>query len=485
MREVNSMLNYLRYAKTSKLFMASAFVLLSGILLATTTFASHAHQASAMSQRRDCKPNSIMDCGALTPEEFVQKYNQNQSGDLHTVYGAFGLKPEDISRFGSDVKMGEVFKNGDIVVDGKVVATNSETIGRNPEPGGHAITIGGQTYYMTPNDKVFLSDPIPALVLMTGDHVDFFALTACGNTGVFTQPNYQCDMLNSTQISRDTYQFSSKATAENGATVEKVVYEFGDGTTAEKTNPADTVEHTYAQPGNYTAKATVYFNVNGATKTHTSEQCTKPVEVKPAPPKPEFACSVLEGKQLSRTKYEFTATAVAKNGAALEGANFDFGDNHSTQGTKPTDETHVVVQHEYDKPGSYTVTVKVLINVNGQTEEVGSATCTTNITIKPEECKPNIPVGSKECQPTPPPMCTVPGKENFPPNAPECKPPTPPAPPATPPAPTPPAPQTPAALPSTGPTEIVGGTIGLSSIVAAGVHYIRARRTLLDSFLDR
>jgi PKD repeat protein len=566
MLKFKKLFNYFKYAKTSKLLVALAFVVLSGGLIANNM----THNAKPAVAASDCIHNSIIFCGFDSPQNFADKYRENAYGDLHTIYARFGLQPGDIDRFANTARPGLIYRNGDVTVDGRLVATNSSTIGRDPQPGSSNLDIGGVNYFLTPNDRVFLSDPIPVMVMMSGDHIDFIVMQACGNPAFFTQPNFSCDMLNTQQLSRGTYRFSSKATANNGADVARVVYDFGDGTSETRNQPGDTVDHTYAQPGNYTARATVIFNVHGQTKTVTGEQCTKPVEVKPVPPQPRFDCTVLEVAKISRTKYEFVLTATAENGATLHGASFDFGDKATDKNVKPSDATHVKTSHEYTNPGNYTVKATALIDVNGETKEVTSDKCAVKITVPPEMCKPGIPVGSKECLPqtaecsaldftkisrtkyeftakaaldngatlesasfdfgdnstaqgikpidanhvkvpheyaqagsytikttlavkldgktkeitsekcavkitVAPEEC----KPGIPVGSKECQPPVPPQ---TPPTPTPPTPNVPATLPSTGPTEIVGSTMGIGGVVAAGMHYVRARRGLRDTF---
>lgn len=450
MHKAKAFVNHLRFAKTSKLLVASAFVLLgSGVVAFNAITASQ--QAAAAGLPRDCDSNSIIYCGATTKEEFVQKYNQNATGDLKAVYEHFGLSPSELGRFQSTAKMGTVYKDGRVVVDGKVVGTNARSIGRHNMPGSTPINIGGQTYYMRPNTSAFQSPSIQGHVMMNGDKVEFIALTSCGNGVIVDQPEYQCDMLESRQVDRDTFQFSSKVTAKNGAKLTKVVYEFGDGQKVEKTSATEVVTHNYAKPGNYTAKVTAYFDVNGQTKTHTSAECTKPVEVKPAP---AYECSGLIAKKITRTKYEFTATSTVSGGAVLKDASFSFGDSQTAEGIKPKEANKVVIEHDYAKEGTYTITATLNFTV---AEGVKSAKCETKITVAPEDCKsnPNRP----ECQPK---EC----KPGIPEGDARCE-------------------ETPPELPSTGPAEMIGSALGLGGIVTAGGYYLRSRRDLMSVVFKR
>lgn len=489
MNIVKNLSNHIRYITTSKLLVIGGTLLLAsaGLVLNTLT---QSHQANAAGMIRDNNSNSIIWGGCLTPAECVQHYHENKTGDIPAIYSFYGLQPGDLDRFVQQAKLGYAYKNGNLVVDGRVVMTNMSTIGRNNRPGATPVVIAGHTYYSRPNNLAFKSDPIPAHVLMSpdGKHVDFFALTSCSNTGTGTQPNYNCDMLNVKQDSRTAFEFTANVTANNGASVQKLVYNFGDGQTAESTNPSQPVTHTYDKPGDYTATVTVFFDVNGTPITGTSANCAKPIKVLPPP---TVACSVLDVKAIARDQYQFTAKAtltnVTNNNAALTGGDFDFGDGQTATGIKPSDETHVVSPvHTYTEEGDHTIVATLHFTVEGQTV---NQNCQTKITVTPQPCalNPALPANSPECKPCASnPSVAVNSPEcqpcaanpNVPANSAQCTPPT------TPPS-TPPAAPAPPSLPSTGPTEIVGGTLGLSSIVGAGVHYARTRRSLLSSFLNR
>ena len=442
MKRVNAFLNHVRIAATSKLFIVSALVVLSGGLVAVNTLTNPG--AAWADLPRDCDDNSVVYCGTTTKDEFVAKYNENKTGDLPAVYAQFGLSQDELSRFNGTAKMGTVYKDGRVVVDGKVVAHDAKSIGRHDMAGSAPMQIAGKTFYLRPTGVSFRGDSIEALVMMNGNKVEFVALTSCGNPVTMTQPSYSCDMLTSQKVDDDTYKFSSKVTAKDGATLTKVVYEFGDGQKVEKTNPGEVVTHDYAKPGKYTAKVTAYFTYQGQQLTHTSADCTKNIEV-PQPPKPQYACSALTARKISRTKYEFVATTKTAGGATPKDASVDFGDNQKVEGVKAKD-GKFTVEHEYAKEGDYTIVATVNFNI---ADGVKSAKCEAKLTVDkdtPEECKPGIPVGDERCEEKP---------------------------------------EVPAELPSTGPIEIIGSTIGLGSIAAAGNYYLRTRRDLLSTIFKK
>ncbi len=460
MQKLSIFINYVRFVQSSKFLMASAVV--AGISLFVITGVLRP-QSVAAALPRDCDANSIINCGAVTKEEFVQKYNQNQPGDLKAVYEHFGLSQSEIERFQQTAKMGTVYKDGRVVVDGKVVGTHATSIGRHNKPSSTPLNIAGKTYYTRTNQTAFQSDAIQAHVMMNGDQAEFIALTSCGNPVTVThpvQPTYRCDMLNREQIDRDTYKFSTKVTAKDGAKLTKVVYEFGDGQKVEKTNPTEVVTHTYQKTGDFTAKVTAYFEVNGKTQTHTTAECTKPVEIKPEAEKPTYKCTSLTARQITRNKYEFTANATVTGDAHLKDAKFDFDDGQTAEGIIPTESNKVVVEHEYAKEDSYTIVATLNFTVaNG----VKSDKCEVRITVSPETCpiNPSVSKNSPECEPCP-------HNKDLSKNSPECK-----------------APETPKNLPSTGPAEMISGALGFGSIMTAGSYYLRSRRDLLAVIFKR
>lgn len=456
MNIINRVLNRVRYAGSSKLLVGALFVGLTGVALTANLTGGTPVQAA------ECKANNIINCGVTSVSDFVNKYKLNEKGDLDNIYTHYGLAPNEIDRFAKTAKMGEARKNGDIVLDGKVVATNATSLGREKKSYSSNLVIDGKTYYSSRSQDVFLSNSIPALIMMNGNQFEFAALTVCGNpiTGKpkGDAPKYSCDMLNTKQIDRTTFSYTTDTTALNGAKIAKLVYEFGDGKTETVTNPSQAVTHKYAKEGTYTTKVTVYVTVNGETKTVTGAKCAKPVEVKPEAPKPAYACTALTPTVINKEKreYRFTAKTTQSGGATLKDASFNFGDGQSITGVKPTDASTVASTHTYAKDGTYTIIATVNFNVAG---DVKSVTCQTKVTPEtPAECKPGIPVGDERCKEECKPGIPVGDKR--------CE-------------------DVPAELPNTGVTDVLGGTIGLGGVLTAGGYFIRSRRNLLDSFLNR
>ena len=95
------------------------------------------------------------------------------------------------------------------------------------------------------------------------------------------QPVYRCESLGIDHIARDSYKFSVKYAAYNGATYKGTVYRVYDANGKEVYNTAGAKFNGF-EPGNYTAKAFVTVSVNGKDETVTSDGCTKTFTVKAA-----------------------------------------------------------------------------------------------------------------------------------------------------------------------------------------------------------
>jgi hypothetical protein len=372
---------------------------------------------------QDCKWNSIIKCGEPTPSAFISQVraNNDKQGhhDLQAIYSDFGLVPSDYSKFVSYARMGMAYQDGTIKVDGQTVATDAWSIGRQHFSYASPITIAGKTYYKAADKQVLLQN-LPVMVMFNNKGVmQFAAMTACGNpvAGKNVAPKYSCDLLQKTAVSgkKNTYAFSTKATATNNAKLVKAVYDFGDGTSVTETNLSTQVQHTYTKAGTYTAKVTVYVSLPGKqTVTVTSANCETQIIIAA----PYQSCVALDAEVVDNQarQFRFTVTSNQGNGSVLQSADFDFGDGNSTNGATPTTDKTVVANHTYDQAGKYTITAVVHFNTPGGEQSVS---CVTNINITQKMCaiNPSVPENSPECKP-----CQY--NHNIPANSAACVPPT-------------------------------------------------------------
>ncbi len=413
---------------------------------------------------RDCDPNSIIYCGGITPSELASRYIANKTGDLPTVYHSYNLSDYEMTHAGTAAQMGEVHKDGTITVNGKVVATDATSIGRqNIYPHRVPVKIGGKTYYEGHPRDTFAIEAIVAYVYFDGNgNFKAAVLTSCGNpvhAHPVPKPEFSCNTLTADKISRTERRFTASAIAKNGATVASYTYDFGDG--AKQTSTSTTENHTYQQPGTYTAVLTANINVGGQIKPVSGAGCKVTFTIETPPPTPVYTCDSLVPNKISRTDYIFTGSATAEGGAQVVNYHFDFGDGSGQTVTNPTD-----VAHSYSNEGAKTVTLTVTFLVNGQQVTVGDAQkCVTQLTVTP----PNM---VQVCNPVNGQIITVPEDQqgNYKPVGDvACQPPTP----------------TVTQLPHTGASDVIGGTVGIGALIASIGYYIASRRGLMDQLLGR
>ncbi|HMQ95714.1 MAG TPA: PKD domain-containing protein [Candidatus Saccharibacteria bacterium] len=133
-------------------------------------------------------------------------------------------------------------------------------------------------------------------------------------------------------------------------------------------------------------EALVRLNAKGQFVFAVMTPCGNPVKATNVVPEPVYSCDALTpGKVAKATdlKRSFTVKASADKGASIKDYTVDFGDGKKTANQKSNAFTHT-----YAKPGTYTVTASVRVDVAGSVKTVTSSKCSTKITID----KPVTPV---------------------------------------------------------------------------------------------
>ncbi len=356
---------------------------------------------------RDCSRNSIDyvnmhgGCGATTPGEWIADLRSNQPGDLQSSAAAFGTSTGDYTRFANTARSGMTYKDGRVVVDGQVVMTNAWSVGRYQKPKAWK----SHGYWANFNRDVFLSNAIPVMVMFDSNGVaESVVMKPCGNLmwGTKVTPSYDCKVLNASAVpgTTDTYDFSSVTVASNNASIVKLVYEFGDGTSATTTSQTAVVRHTYAQPGNYITRVRVFVKLPGQqVRDFVAVNCEKQITVEA----PKYVCVGLVARALDEEmqNFRFTAQFTYANGPTPQSATFNVDGKTIATSTKQEVGNSYYFDATFTDTAEHTVTAKVNFVLKG------------NQVSTTEDCVAKVTSKKK-------PMCTVPGKENFPPNAPEC-----------------------------------------------------------------
>ncbi len=371
--------------------MSKAKIIIVSLLAAVAGFVGYGLSQGDIvnAETRECGDNSIIRCGVMTASELKTAYNKNERG-LKKIYTHYGISAADIASAGS-AKSGYVNTDGTVTVDGKVVATGAKTVGRSASLGGSKVKISDSLNVYEGSNR--LKSKLAVFVFFNTDGTYKAAIIkVCGNPVPATPkpvPVYKCDSLTAKAVTRNEYNFTTAATAKNGAKIVNYTYDFGDGKTATTGN---TTSHTYAKAGTYTVTVKVNVTVDG--KSVTAPTCKTTVKVAEEV-KPVYKCDSLTSKKISRNEYEFTTAATAKDGATIVNYAYDFGDG------KTATTTNATTTHAYANAGTYKVSVKVTVKVDGK-EVTAPGTCETTVTVEKENCP-------------------IPGKEQYPKDSPECK----------------------------------------------------------------
>ena len=252
------------------------------------------------SQAAGCNKFNVVYCGTHSMSELQTAYSRTEIKELYKEW----YITSTMIQGGSNMREGVVDANGNITVDGRVVATNSITVQskagtRQPQPQRSYKTSNGYTYYQYTTGQSFVDGPKSYNIYAWFDNNGSFitgVIKDCGNpvwgnpTTPPAKPALTCDALQVTEISRNTFKFSVKATAKGGASITSYTYNFGDNNI--KTTNSSEIQYTYAKEGNYTVTITVNGKETGEVKRQ-NPNCQKTVTVKPEPKM--IVCVIEEG----------------------------------------------------------------------------------------------------------------------------------------------------------------------------------------------
>lgn len=351
-----------------------------------------------------CDGYAIMRCGADSPGQFITKLMMNEAGDLPAIYEKFGLSQSDYAHFGKNAKQGTLQKNGDIIVDGVKVGSSTLNIGRiKTDTFNQKVRINGKNYWGGSFASTYHANAADVSVMFNDTGVaQFVSIDSCGNPQQFTpnKPAYQCDKIVKKKIKGNQYEFSVRESSRNGATVSKVVYDFGDGTKKTVTSANGTVRYTFDGDAKVTAR--IHYNLpGGAHDSVTSVDCRTQITVTEEPEQPDtpfFECTQLVGvlTDADRRTYRFTATAAYAASLTFDSATFDFGDGQVVSDVQPNGNNEAVISHDFPTDKTYTINATLYLSNN---KGAGDTNCQTTISIATptDYCKPGVPVGSEEC----------------------------------------------------------------------------------------
>lgn len=445
----------------SNLFTRGRFAV-AGVLFALSVVTagaatiSNPHAAKAAG----CDPVNIVYCGLdgsslnSAINTFRADYNGGSNhghNDLKAVYRWAGATDNSVANMSTNnTKLGTLYRNGDIKVNGTLVGHDASVSARFTEGAGFTQISDGVWARKTTTS--FAEASAPVIVHFGNDgNADFAVMVGCGNAVKFPpvqqrHPELSCVNLSRDKISDRKFHFTATASAHD-TTITKYVFDFGDGNgdTVRTNNQRAATSHSYSKfDHDYKVRVTVYSNdfANGKT----SSDCVLTVHTSAQPVQPALVCDDLRANN-NGLKYTFYASATATN-ATIKSYTFHFSDGTNAT-TVATSAQRAVLKHTFTKYNTKE-TVYVTVKATEGLQTSRTAHCSLTFTTpKQNECKPGVPVGDSRCN-----QCQPSGQMNA------CVPPT---------------PQTPKELANTGPAGAIG-LFGGTSALGALVHRLILRR---------
>lgn len=486
--------------------MKGKFLAFGVSLLAMATIGVVQLQTKAVDNSRDCDQYAVIRCGALNGDELRAEFESNntsgsngyttEQGDIKKIFNSMGINKADLE---GGFKQGIVYKNGNVEVDGKVVATNAQVAARG---------LGGTQIPGTNAQKVpasAMGDAQTAMVKMDQDGKFLFAvMKPCGNPVTAEpkktpepqpEPKAECVSLKLIEQEPTKYALTATAKVSGGAKIESYTFELFRGTdrimnnTYASTNESQSVVYVVTDPGEY--KATVSVKTSEGAKTSNTCQVTFSRKATPPPPPQTPAVDITKfvnnDQKYARvnTNVEFSYRIQVKNTGTVDLENVTVTDTPNAgitliervtppiDGAKFANNTFTITGMKLLKGEvrTFTLYAKVPVALAGK---LPNTVCVDAPAVPgtPDKCD----TAEVEVPPTP-----VPGKievclknedryvqinENefndqiHSRNPDDCK-----------------KVETPTELPETGPVETFASIIGAMSLVGASAYYVVSRRS--------
>jgi hypothetical protein len=140
-------------------------------------------QAISIGGSADCNSNAVISCGIGDSSQLSQAVSPKR---IACLFNHFGITSEDINNFDSQAVAGSVTKTGNVIVNGRVVAKNAVTAGRQNMAGSTRFVCDNHGFFIRPPSASFVSAALPAFIVMNGSQFDFAVIASCGNPVIAT-----------------------------------------------------------------------------------------------------------------------------------------------------------------------------------------------------------------------------------------------------------------------------------------------------------
>jgi hypothetical protein len=253
-------MNVLKFLSSKRRYAAFGLLIGFSALISTATATLQPAKASAQS----CDKVNIVYCGlsgssasdyvASFQHAYIHDYD-NSHTDLRTVYDWAGASYNSVEGMNtSNTKLGTMYRDGTIVVNGTTVGNSAWVSARFNSGSGFVQVSSGVWARKTTTSLA--EDSAPVLVHFNANGVaDFAAMTICGNAVKFTpippkpqpKPALACVSLDKVTSDNRTYTFTTKASASN-TTIVSYTFTYSDGTTKTVSTSDITAQdmHTFA-----------------------------------------------------------------------------------------------------------------------------------------------------------------------------------------------------------------------------------------------
>ena len=396
--------------------------------------------------------NDIIYGGVDSVAELKQKFNNGDSkhsaANIQRIFKqAIGVT--SASQFNGMVT-GYIYRNGEVKVNGEVVATGAQSTGRSNFRNSKPLGNTGAYYESTSVRFSQGTNRVRALVKVVNGQFKFAVQTSCGNptwATPTTNPEFECEDL-SADITNGKLPlrvgFTARADVQD-TTVTGYLWDFdGDGD-VDRTTSDNQTSYTYRDIGTY--HATVRIKTTVGTESNVQRACKVKIVVKEQPPAPEFMCESLvidngddDTVAPRRIDFEGTASVTDTEVTGYTYVVLDENGNEVEREKIETDALSVEFSYLFDQPGEYSVYLLVH-TADGDTERVS-------------DCEVQIVADEQPLEPTPEPQ-------------PE------------------PEPEPEPELPKTGVFTATAGVAGTTGLWVGARKWLQSRRKLLQNLMNK
>ena len=136
-----------------------------GLMLSVTFGIVNAQQTG------DCDDNAVIRCGAFS----ASALHSSMTGDVPAIFAHYGINQNDFN----SLTTGTVRRDGTVWVNGRMVATQAISVGRQDMPGSTPVPNLG--IYERPPSVSFASNELAAFVKMNNGQFVYAIIQSCGN----------------------------------------------------------------------------------------------------------------------------------------------------------------------------------------------------------------------------------------------------------------------------------------------------------------